>query len=89
MTESTPLAISNHSLSISLRSLIAPMICRTPVAIAHPAMNSSRTSAVMPGSKYQYSDGDPQEPHEREPPTRRWGAAHNGLRDREHAVTGA
>jgi hypothetical protein len=36
MTESTPLAISSHSFSISLRSLIAPTICRTPVAIAQP-----------------------------------------------------
>jgi hypothetical protein len=49
MTESTPLAISSHSFSISLRSLIAPTICRSPVAIAQPAMNSSSTSAVMPG----------------------------------------
>jgi len=37
-------------------------------------------------SECQYSDGDAQDSHEREPPARRGGAAHNGLRDREHAV---
>src|SRR5215470_17904265 len=88
MTESTPLAISSHSFSISLRSLIAPTICRSPVAIAQPAMNSSSTSAVMPGqAKVRIPTAMPNSHDEREPPAWRRGAAHDRLRERQHAVS--
>jgi hypothetical protein len=45
----TPAATSHHSLSISLRSRIAPMICTIPVAIAQPAMKKRRINAVIAG----------------------------------------
>src|SRR4029450_8175191 len=43
-------------------------------------------SDARPG-KCQYSDGNAQESHEREPPARRRSTAHDGLRERQHAVS--
>src|SRR6266480_2142293 len=42
-------------------------------------------SDARPG-KCQYSDGNAQESHEREPPARRRSTAHDGLRERQHTV---
>ena len=47
----TPLRISSHSPSISLRSWMAPMIAMTPMAIAQMAMKISRMPAVSTGAK--------------------------------------
>src|SRR5216684_6934713 len=82
-TEMTPPRIRSHSLSISLRSWIAPMICNTPVAIAHPAMKNSSTSALRPGIRNVRSPAAiPSTPtiasHQR--------ATGNGGNDRKHAV---
>ena len=51
ITDMAPARISHHSLSISLRSLIAPMISKMPCTIAHAPMKTSSTSAVIPGHK--------------------------------------
>ena len=51
ITDSAPAKISHHSLSISFRSWIAPMISKMPCAIAQPPMKKIRTSAVTPGHR--------------------------------------
>src|SRR5215472_13806743 len=48
-TDRAPPRISIHSLSISLRSWIAPMISKIPCTSAQAPMNSTNRIAVMPG----------------------------------------
>src|SRR5215813_5797807 len=73
ITDSTPPRISIHSLSISLRSWIAPMISKMPCTSAQAPMNSTSRNA--------------QEANHDQPPGRdRLGATSKSSDERKHAV---
>src|SRR5262245_23967422 len=49
--ETTPESASSHSCSMCFRRRIAAAIWKTPISTAQDAMNSSSTSAVIPGQR--------------------------------------
>src|SRR5438477_12034468 len=85
-TEAAPESPMVHSLSISLRNRIAPMIWKMPSTIAQVAMKMSSSSGQARPHERQDAGRDPREADEREPPAVAHVAAHEGIRERQHAV---